>query len=367
MIEMGDAIEFDAVVIGAGVIGLAIANEICDVFDNVIVIEKESDFGQHVSSRHSGVVHSGIYYKPGSLKANLCVEGNRLLYDFAEKNNINYLNCGKLVVGHDDNDLKKLEALLENGTINGVEGLSLLSYQEAIKIQPKIKCQNALWVPSTGIIDSHLLMAQFEKEVTSKDGLIYYNSEIVSIAKIDSNYILSLREQDDKISTPIVINCAGLWCDAVAGMLGIDKYKIHYCKGDYYQSNKYKDLKCLIYPLPDKIGLGIHTVLQLDGSVSFGPNAYYVDEIDYSIDDRHLDSFHSSINEYLDLDKEELKIDYSGIRPKPFAVDEAPKDFVIKNEIDLGFPNLINLIGIESPGLTCSLAIGRYVKGIVKY
>ena len=197
---MGDAIEFDAVVIGAGVIGLAIANEICDIFDNVIVIEKEPDFGQHVSSRHSGVVHSGLYYKPGSLKANLCVEGNRLLYDFAEKNNVAYLNCGKLVVGHDDNDLKKLEALLENGTINGVEGLSLLSYQEAIKIQPKIKCQNALWVPSTGIIDSHLLMAQFEKEVTSKDGLVYYNSEVTSIEKIDSNYILSLRNQEDKIT-----------------------------------------------------------------------------------------------------------------------------------------------------------------------
>ena len=136
---MGDAIEFDAVVIGAGVIGLAIANEICDIFDNVIVIEKESDFGQHVSSRHSGVVHSGLYYKPGSLKANLCVEGNKRLYDFAEKNNIEYLNCGKLVVGHNNEDLKKLEKLLKNGEANGVKGLSLLSHQEARKIQPQIK------------------------------------------------------------------------------------------------------------------------------------------------------------------------------------------------------------------------------------
>ena len=208
---MGDAIEFDAVVIGAGVIGLAIANEICDIFDNVIVIEKEPDFGQHVSSRHSGVVHSGLYYKPGSLKANLCVEGNRLLYDFAEKNNIEYLNCGKLIVGHNNQDLKKLEKLLENGKENGVKGLRLLLHQEAKKIQPGIKCQEALWVPSAGIIDSHGVMAQLEREATSKDCLIYYNYEVVSIEKMDSNYHLLLRDQDDMITSPIVINSAGLW------------------------------------------------------------------------------------------------------------------------------------------------------------
>ena len=362
---MGDSIEFDAVVIGAGVVGLAIANEICEIYENVIVIEKESDFGQHVSSRHSGVIHSGIYYKPNSLKAKLCVEGNSLLYDFAKSRDIEYLNCGKLVVGHSSNDLKKLEKLLENGKANGVKGLRLLSHKEASRIQPKIKCQTALWAPSTGIIDSHGLMVQLEKGVSSRDGLVYYNSEVVSIEKLGINYALSLKNQYDTIIAPVIINSTGLWCDAVAGMLGIDKYKLHYCKGDYYQSNRYKDLKCLIYPLPDKIGLGIHTVLQLDGSVSFGPNTYYVDEIDYEMDDRHLDAFHSSINEYLDIDKEELKIDYSGIRPKPFAEDEESKDFVIQDEVDLGFPNFINLIGIESPGLTCSLAIGKYVKNIL--
>ena len=362
---MDESIEFDAIVIGAGVLGLAIANELCDVFDNIIVIEKESNFGQHVSSRHSGVVHSGIYYKSGSLKAKLCVEGNKLLYDYAETNKIDYLDCGKLVVGHNDSDLEKLETLLENGRLNGVQGLNLLSHQEASKIQPGIKCQNALWVPSTGIIDSHGLMAQLEREVISKDCLVYYNSEVVSIEKVDSKYTLSLKDQSDMIKSPIVINSAGLWCDSVAKMVGIDKYQIHYCKGDYYQSNKYRDLKCLIYPLPDKIGLGIHTVLQLNGSVSFGHNANYVNKIDYSIDDRHLDVFHSSINEYLDIDKKDLKVDYSGIRPKPFAEDEEPKDFVIQDEVDRGFPNFINLIGIESPGLTSSLAIGRYVKDML--
>jgi len=362
---MESSIEFDVVIIGAGVVGLAIANELCDVFDNVIVIEKESDFGQHVSSRHSGVVHSGIYYKPESLKASLCVKGNKLLYDYAEKNNIDYLNCGKLVVGHNDNDLRKLENLLANGQTNGVEGLNLLSSEQAGQIQPGIKCQNALWVPSTGIIDSHGLMLQLEKDVFRKEGIVYYNSEVISMEKRDIGYNISLKNQDDSIISPIIVNSSGLWCDAVSKMLGIEKYKIHYCKGDYYQSNKYKDLKCLIYPLPDKLGLGIHTVLQLDGSTSFGPNAYYVDEIDYRIDDKYLDSFHASINRYLDIDKEELKVAYSGIRPKPFAADECPKDFLIKNEEEYGFSNFINLIGIESPGLTSSLAIARYVKNIL--
>ena len=140
---MTEHIEFDAVVIGAGVVGLAIANELCNHFDDVIVLDKESDFGQHVSSRHSGVIHSGIYYEPRSLKAKLCVDGNKLVYDYAENNNIDYLNCGKLVVGHNDNDLKKLKELMENAEKNGVQNLALLSHKEALKIQPGLKCQNA--------------------------------------------------------------------------------------------------------------------------------------------------------------------------------------------------------------------------------
>ena len=363
---MTEHIEFDAVVIGAGVVGLAIAKELCNHFDNVIVLDKESDFGQHVSSRHSGVIHSGIYYETGSLKALLCVEGNKLIYDYAENNNIDYLNCGKLVVGHDVKDLQKLRDLKDNGVKNGVKGLRLLSSNDAVKIQPGVKCSHALWVPSTGIIDSHTLMLQLEKEISSKGGLVYYNSDVVSISRQDSIYNLELLNQDLALISPIVINSAGLWCDAVSNMIGINKYNIHYCKGDYYKSNTYKDMNCLIYPLPSKLGLGIHSVLQLDGSVSFGPDAYYVDEISYEIDKNNLENFHASINEYLDINKDELFVDYSGVRPKPFGPNDEPSDFVIKNEALAGFPNFINLIGIESPGLTCSLAIGKYVCNILK-
>jgi len=364
ILSMNDTINFDAVVIGAGVVGLAIANELCDIYDNVIVIDKESDFGQHVSSRHSGVIHSGIYYAPGSLKAKLCVEGNDLIYNFAKSKNIGYLNCGKLVVGHNQEDLEKLKLLMEKGVTNEVHGLKILSSDEARKIESLIKCENALWVPSTGIIDSHGVMSELSNEIESKNGVIHYNSEVEKIDRIDNSYNLKIGNEETIINSPIVINSAGLWCDAVSRMLGIDEYKIHYCKGDYYKSNKYKDLNCLIYPLPEKIGLGIHTVLQLDGSISFGPSAYYVDKLDYSVNEKNRNSFYKSIRKYIDIEKEDLTIDYSGIRPKPFGPDDEPKDFIIKNEIDKGYPNFINLIGIESPGLTSSLAIGKYVKNI---
>ena len=363
---MEDSLKFDAVVIGAGVVGLAIANELCDIFENVLVLDKESSFGQHVSSRHSGVIHSGIYYEPGSLKARLCVQGNDLIYDFATRNKINHLNCGKLIVGHNDVDLQKLKTLMGNAIENGVQDLALLSHEEALEVQPGLKCQNALWVPSTGIIDSHELMNCLEKKVITKKGIVYYNSKVISIDRVEDSYTILIDNQDIKIRSQIIINSAGLWCDEISTMVGINKYKIHYCKGDYYQSTAYKNLKCLIYPLPAKIGLGIHTVLQLDGSVSFGPNAYYVEEIDYDIDNRNLDSFHSSINKYLDIKKKDLKVDYTGIRPKPFASHEAPMDFVIKNESELGFPNFVNLIGIESPGLTSALAIAKYVISVLE-
>ena len=260
---------------------------------------------------------------------------------------------------------QNLEKLMINAIANDVQNLELLSHKEALKIQPGLKCQNALWVPSTGIIDSHGLMNCLEKQILRKNGIVYYNSEVSSLHKKGDNYTIYIKDQDTHIRTPVIVNSAGLWCDEISNMVGIKKYKIHYCKGDYYQSNTYKNLKCLIYPLPEKIGLGIHTVLQLDGSVSFGPNAYYVEEIDYDIDNRNLDSFYMSINEYLDVKRDDLHVDYTGIRPKPFAEHEASMDFVIKNEATSGFPNFINLIGIESPGLTSSLAISKFVKGIL--
>ena len=357
-----DVFEFDVVVIGAGVVGLAIANEIAVDFDNVLLVEKEPHFGQHVSSRHSGVIHSGIYYDKGSLKAKLCVEGSKLLYDYCNVKDIAHRNCGKLVVGHSESDLFKIDELRKRGKANGVKGLEILSSDAARAKEPLVKCKNALWVPSTGIIDSHGLMQSLELDCLSKDVVIQYNSEITSIEYIKGQYSLDLANEDTIIRSKIVINSAGLWCDQISKMLGINDYKIHFCKGDYYGSKSANQYNCLIYPLPEKYGLGIHSVIQLDGSVSFGPNAYYVNNLDYSVNSLSLDDFHKSISRYLEIKKEDLYPDYAGIRPKPHGKGEKAMDFIIKNEVELGFPNMINLIGIESPGLTSSLAIGKFVK-----
>jgi len=357
---------FDAIVIGAGVVGLATARKLSESFQHILLVEKEESFGRHVSSRNSEVIHSGIYYKKDSLKAKLCVEGNRKMVSFAKDNNIEHRVCGKLVVVHDSNQLDKLEALKENGIDNGVEGLCILSKEQAAKQEPDITSAGALWVPSAGIIDTHAVMHRLEYQLKEKEGVVVYNSEVNSIEKEASEYCISFKDVNYHAKSPIVINSAGLWCDAISKMVGINDYELHMCKGEYYKTSLYRNaIKSLIYPLPTDISLGIHIVLHLDGSISFGPNAYYVDEIDYHMDDSHKEYYLEHINHYLKLDAENLSEDFTGIRPKIQAPGEPPQDFIIKNEAEKGYPNFINLIGIESPGLTSSFAIADYILEIL--
>ena len=358
--------EFDAIVIGAGIVGLAIARKLSETYDNILVIEKEKTFGRHVSSRNSEVIHSGLYYDPGSLKARLCVEGNRLMYNFAQKYNINYSNCGKLIVIPTVDELPRLEALMKNGVQNNVEGLQIMTRDEVIQREPLIKSAGALYVPSAGIVDSHEVMQKLEYIIKSNDSNIVYNTEVRGITYKDEYYFLSLKNMDYQAKSKIVVNSAGLWCDKISAMTGINDYKLHICKGEYYKTSMYRNkLNSLIYPLPTEISLGTHIVLHLDGTIGFGPNAYYVDEIDYSMDDSNKKTFLIHINKYLDLPEEALTEDFTGIRPKIQAPGEPSQDFIITNEKDKGHSNFINLIGIESPGLTSSLAISKYVKGII--
>ena len=358
--------EFDAIVIGAGIVGLAIARKLSAVYDNILVIEKEKTFGRHVSSRNSEVIHSGLYYDPGSLKANLCVRGNQLMYDFAKKYAIDYKNCGKIIVVSEPDELEQLEALMQNGKKNNVDGLELLSASDISQREPIITAAGGLSVPSTGIIDSHAFMHKLAYLITSGDSDIVYNTEVNRICHEDEHYFLSLKNMDHQAKSKIVVNSAGLWCDEISAMAGINDYKLHICKGEYYKTSMYRNkLNSLIYPLPTEISLGTHIVLHLDGTIGFGPNAYYVDEIDYSMDDSNKNTFLIHINKYLDLPEEALTADFTGIRPKIQAPGEPLQDFIIKNEKNRGYNNFINLIGIESPGLTSSLAIAEYVQGII--
>ena len=364
---MSEKYEFDAIVIGAGIVGLAVAHELCSQYNNILVVEKENTFGQHVSCRNSEVIHSGIYYEPGSLKAKLCVIGNKLMYDFAEKYAINYKNCGKIIVVSDLDELEQLEALMQNGRQNNVEGLQMISSKEISQREPIIKAAGGLAVPSTGIIDSHSFMHKLEYLITSSESSIVYNTEVSGINYEDEYYTLSFKDMDYLAKSKIVINSAGLWCDSVSKMVGIADYKLHICKGEYYTTSMYRNkLNSLIYPLPTEISLGTHIVLHLDGSIGFGPNAYYVDKIDYSMDNSNKKTFLNHINKYLDLPENALSEDFAGIRPKTQAPGEPSQDFIIKNEMENGCHNFINLIGIESPGLTSSLAIAEYVKEIIE-
>ena len=346
--------------------GLAVAHELSRQYNNILVVEKESTFGQHVSSRNSEVIHSGLYYEPGSLKAKLCVRGNKLIYDFAEKYAINYKNCGKIIVVSDPDELEQLEALMQNGNQNNVDGLQMISGKEVSQREPLIKAAGGLAVPSTGIIDSHSFMHKLEYLITSNESSIVYNTEVSDITCEDEYYFLSFKDRDYSAKSKIVINSAGLWCDSVSRMVGITNYKLHICKGEYYTTSMYRNkLNSLIYPLPTEISLGTHIVLHLDGSIGFGPNAYYVDKIDYHMDNSNKKTFLKHINKYMDLPENALSEDFAGIRPKIQAPGEPSQDFIIKNETENGYHNFINLIGIESPGLTSSLAIAEYVKEII--
>jgi L-2-hydroxyglutarate oxidase LhgO len=368
----------DITIIGAGVVGLAIAAQLARHGRVVYVLEKNERFGQETSSRHSGVIHSGIYYPYGSLKAKLCVEGNHLLYELCPKHGIGYKKLGKLIVAASDEETGQLQELKEKGQRNGAEGLRMISRSELKKLEPNVEGVAALLSPSTGIIDSHALMEHFVARAKDGGTEIAYRKKVVGIEKVSDGYKVTV-EEDDKgkfsFTTRILINCAGLYCDKIAGLAGIDidkaGYRLHYCKGEYFSvgNGKNRLVKRLIYPVPEvkDTGLGVHVTLDLEGRMRLGPNTQYVDSIDYSVDSRHKDSFYKSAIKMLPfIEYEDLEPEMAGIRPKLQGPGEDVKDFVIRDESDRGLLGFIDLIGIESPGLTSSLAIARYVAGIVR-
>jgi len=355
-------------IIGAGVVGLAIAEKLSKTLEDIVVVEKEESFGRHTSSRNSEVIHSGIYYPQETLKAILCVRGVELMYKYLEEHNVPYNNCGKLIVACDPEEEKELLLLQENGIRNGVKELSIIDEEECKALEPLIKAHKALKVNSTGILDTHKFMNSLANQAEDKDAFVVYNMEVVEINKISDKYQVSFTN-GEIYEADWVINCAGLYSDEISGMVGIDPVKhdlkLHWCKGEYFKTTKINSIKRLIYPIPDKISLGIHLSINLAGNCRFGPNAYYVDKLDYSMNEKFKKDFVFSINKYLDLKEEDLQMDDCGIRPKLQRSGENFRDFYIKEESEKGYPKLINTIGIESPGLTASLAIAEYVEKLI--
>lgn len=360
----------DILIIGGGVIGLAVARALSEDYEDVVLVDKEESFGRHTSSRNSEVIHSGIYYPPKSHKARLCLSGNEMLYEYAQLKNIPHSRCGKLVVATAEDEIPKLQELKANGEKNGVTGLEIISARKCLELEPQIKALKALYVPSTGIIDTHVLMEKLESDAEKNGAFVVYDMEVISVDSLDDGYIINF-ENGEVFEANRIINCAGLYSDEIANMVGIkvkrEKLVLHWCKGEYYKSNKIKNINHLIYPLPDPLGtyLGIHLTINLRGEVRFGPNAYYVDEVNYNMDDRYKADFLKAINKYIEVDEEHLHLDDCGIRAKLQPEGGAFRDFYINEESEKGFPNFINCIGIESPGITACLAIAEEVKKLL--
>jgi len=363
--------QIDILIIGAGVVGLAVAKELSAKFDDVVVVEKEESFGRHTSSRNSEVIHSGIYYPQGSLKAKLCVNGAIDLYQFVKQYSIPYKNCGKLIIAEDDEELQVLKELKLNGERNGVNELEIIDEEECKALESQIIAKYALKVPSTGIVDSHKLMRKIEIESEKLGAFIVYDMEVISINYQNDKYIITFIN-GEKYQARFVINCAGLYSDKIAEMVGIDiereDLRLHFCKGEYYKSSKIKNINHLIYPVPDPKGifLGIHLTINLQGEVRFGPNAYYVDTVNYEMNEKYKPEFLKAINKYIKVSDKYLHLDDSGIRAKLQKEDGKFRDFYIKEESEKGFHNFINCIGIESPGLTSCFAIAKEVSKQVK-
>jgi len=371
----------DIIIIGAGVVGLAIATELSEKFAgrSIILLEKHPKFGQETSSRNSEVIHAGIYYPAGSLKARLCVSGNRLLYAFCKKWNVPCRRMGKLIVAATDEEVETLDTLLSRGREIGVEDLQMINRNQAASYEPNIHAAAAILSPSTGVVDSHRLMSRLETLACKSGVTAAYRHEVTGIARSGSNtYTVSYRDAEQRqasIACQWLINSAGLSSDHMASLAGIDVdsagYRIFPCKGEYFSisASKAKKISRLIYPPPfkDLRGLGIHVTKGLDGSVKLGPNAFYVEDLDCGVDPAHAQQFYTNIKAYLPfLEIDDLQPDMAGIRPKLQPPGTQIRDFVIRHETERGLNGLINLIGIESPGLTSCMSIARMVADIIE-
>jgi L-2-hydroxyglutarate oxidase LhgO len=358
------------VVIGGGVVGLAVAARLSMTHKDVYVLEKNHKIGQEISSHNSGVIHSGIHYPPGSLKASLCIQGNKMIYDICKKNQISFKRLGKLTVATDESQVKILDQLFTNGEGNNVPGLSLMDSGQIKRMEPNVNAIEALYTPTSGIIEQDELIQYFASLTTRNGGIISTQTEVAGIRYDGSVYKLSGKSVGKTFTfdCETVINCAGLYSDKVAEMVGLDidklGYRLSYYKGDYFRVLGPPPVRTLVYPVPQGAGLGIHATPDMSGSVKLGPNAYSVSSIDYGPASNGED-FLEDVSKFIPgIRKSKIEFDSSGIRPKLSGSDKQFKDFVIRNEEKHGYPGFINLIGIESPGLTASPAIAEYVSGI---
>jgi L-2-hydroxyglutarate oxidase LhgO len=360
------------VIIGAGVVGLAIGRELVATGREVVLLESEPGVGTATSSRNSGVIHAGIYYAPGSLKARLCVRGKELLYAYCEQRHVAHRRCGKLIVAAEEHERATLADYAARAAANGVQDLRGLSIAEAAAIEPAVRCVEALYSPSTGIIDGHELMQALIGDIESGGGYIVLSSRVERVEVGASGFALSLADgRGTRLTCRELINAAGLGAPSMARAIeGLDPRCVpaeRFARGRYYALRGPAPFRSLVYPVADAHSLGIHATLDIGGRTRFGPDLEWIDGVDYAFGGDRRDEFAAAIRRYYPaLDAARLAPDYTGIRPKIYGPGDPPADFRIDGRTRHGISGLVNLFGIESPGLTASLAIAESVADMLR-
>lgn len=362
----------DTIVIGAGVVGLAVARALGEAGREVMVLERHAHFGSETSSRNSEVIHAGIYYRPGGLRAQLCHPGKELLYDYCQERHIPYDRCGKLVVAHNDEEIKKLNAIIDNARQCGVTDLEIIDRAEAQKLESALACHAALLSPSSGIIDSHTLMLTLIGDLENAGGALVVNAPVVSGQVVDNGIALSIGGDDPiDLEARLVVNCGGLYADQVAqsivGLSADHIVALRPAKGQYFTYSGKAPFSRLIYPLHTKDSQGVHYSRDLGGQARLGPDiSWHAPLGDYEVDEARRMVFAEAAQRFWpDLDPEQLHPGYAGQRPKTAGPGEEG-DFRIIGPETHGTPGYIGLYGIESPGLTSCLAIGRFVEAMAR-
>jgi L-2-hydroxyglutarate oxidase LhgO len=362
-------------VIGGGVVGLAVAAELAEAGTAVLLLERNPKYGQETSSRNSEVIHAGIYYPAGSLKARLCVEGRELLYALCRKHEIPHRKITKIITATNTTETPALEGIRDHGSANGAP-LELLTGDQIHALEPAIVSVGGLFSPTTGIISAHALMDYFAHAAKDRGAIIQTRCTVTGIARQTSDYEIEIAEESQRstVTSEMVVNAAGLESDTIAALAGIDVdatgYRLTYSKGCYFAlpSSLSKLVSRLVYPVPTTHSLGVHAVLDLGGRLKFGPDAEYLADrtLDYRVAEEKRSRFAASVRRILpSVRDEDLSPDMCGIRPKLQREADSFRDFVIREESDQGLPGFVNLIGIESPGLTSSPAIARMVKKLL--
>ena len=369
--------KLDCVVVGAGVVGLAVAREMALQGHETVLLEREASFGTISSSRNSEVIHAGIYYPKDSLKAKLCVEGNRMLYEYCRDHQVGTQRYGKLIVASDPQQIDDLHGIFYRAQQNGAREISLITAKEANTLEPDLRVAAAIWSKTTGIVDSHAYMLSLLGGFEDAGGMVAYLSPLNHARAIPGGFELEVGGADAmQLQTKYLINCAGMSAPAVAqrieGILTEHIPKAYFAKGNYFSLAGKSPFRHLIYPVPEPGGLGVHLTLDMAGQAKFGPDVEWLeieseDQINYAVDPMRGERFYAAIRQYWpELKDGSLQADYSGVRAKIVSKDQPAGDFRIDGPNAHGIEGLYNFFGFESPALTSSLAIAKYLKGLIQ-